>query len=290
MDGGPATRLRASVSISTKPLWRMRLGRELPRYLLCALSVTGLAASARFAIAPPRPAAATARARTPPQADRAAEGYASLFARRYLTWNAGEPLASQQALAAFVGPGMEANAGLQLPRSGEQRVEWVEVVQEREPEPGERVYTLAVQTVPAGLLYLTVSVVRGSGGGLALGGYPAFVGAPASGPALAPSHLREVGNTALVVVVERALRNYLGASSGELAADLTAGARVSLPAMALSLDSLERLDWSPGGGAVIAVVQAQDPRGAQYTLGYELDVSKEQGRWEISAVQMDPDA
>jgi len=60
--------------------------------------------------------------------------------------------------------------------------------------------------------------------------------------------------------------------------------------MALSLESLQRLDWSPGGGSVIAVVQAQDPRGAQYTLGYELDVSREQGRWEISAVQMDPDA
>ena len=290
MDGRPATPLRASVSVRAKPLWRMRLGRELPRYLLCALSVTGLAASARFAIAPPRPATAPARARTPSPPDRAAEGYASLFARRYLTWNAGEPLASQQALAAFVGPGMEANAGLQLPRSGEQRVEWVEVVQEREPEPGEHVYTLAAQTVPAGLLYLTVSVVRQSGGGLALGGYPAFVGAPASGPAVAPSHLREVGDTALAVVVERALRNYLSASSGELAADLTAGARVSLPAIALSLESLQHLDWSPGGGSVIAVVQAQDPRGAQYTLGYELDVSREQGRWEISAVQMDPDA
>jgi len=290
MDGSPATRLRASVSVSPKPLWRMRVGRELPRYLLCALSVTGLAASARFAIAPPRPAAATARARTPPPPDRAAEGYASLFARRYLTWNAGEPQANQQALAAFVGPGMEANAGLQLPRNGEQRVEWAEVVQEREPEPGEHVYTLAVQTDTAGLLYLTVNVVRRSDGSLALGGYPAFVGAPASGPALAPSHLREVGDRALAIVAERALRNYLSSSPGELAADLTGGAHVSLPAMALSLESLQRLDWSPGGGSVIAVVQAQDPRGAQYTLGYELDVSREQGRWEISAVQMDPDA
>jgi len=56
------------------------------------------------------------------------------------------------------------------------------------------------------------------------------------------------------------------------------------------LDSMQRLDWSPGGGAVIALVQAQDGRGAQYTLAYELDVTREQGRWEVSAVQMDPDA
>jgi len=290
MDGRAATRMRSSVTVSARPLWRMRLGRELPRYLLCALSVTGLAASARFAIAPPQATTATARVRSPPPPDRAAEGYASLFARRYLTWNAGEPQANQQALAAFAGPGMEANAGLQLPRSGEQRVEWVEVVQQREPEPGDHVYTLAAQTDTAGLLYLTVSVVRRSDGSLALGGYPAFVGAPASGPALAPADLREVGESALAIVVERALRNYLSASSGELAADLTGGARVSLPAMALSLQSLQRLDWSPGGGSVIAVVQAQDRRGTQYTLGYELDVVRAQGRWEISAVQVDPDA
>jgi hypothetical protein len=290
MDGHPATRTRAGVTVSAMPLWRMRVAREFPRYLVCALSVAGLAASARFAIAPPRPTAAAARVRSPPPPDRAAEGYASLFARRYLTWNAGEPQANQQALAGFVGPGMEANAGLQLPRSGEQRVEWVEVVQQREPEPGEHVYTLAVQTDAAGLLYLTVTVLRRSDGSLALGGYPAFVGAPASGPAPAPTALREVGDSALAIVVERALRNYLSASSGELAADLTGGARVSLPAMALSLESLQRLDWSPGGGSVTAVVQAQDRRGTQYTLGYELDVVREQGRWEISAVQVDPDA
>ncbi len=71
---------------------------------------------------------------------------------------------------------MEPAAGLQLPPSGEQRVEWDEVVQEREPAAGEHVYTLAAQTDTAGLLYLTVSVIRLSDGSLALAGYPAFVG------------------------------------------------------------------------------------------------------------------
>jgi hypothetical protein len=41
---------------------------------------------------------------------------------------------------------------------------------------------------------------------------------------------------------------------------------------------------------VIATVQAQDGRGVRYTLAYELDVRTSQGRWEISAVQTDPDA
>jgi hypothetical protein len=38
------------------------------------------------------------------------------------------------------------------------------------------------------------------------------------------------------------------------------------------------------------VVRAEDGRGVQYTLAYELDVTVAGGRWEVSAVQMDPDA
>lgn len=282
--------MRATVTIATHALWRIRLARELPRYLLCTVSVVGLVASARFAIAPPKPASAAAAVREPAQSDPAAEGYAALFARRYLTWNAAEPQASVHALEPFLGPGMEPDAGLELPASGEQRVEWAEVVQAREPAPGEHIYTVAAQTDTAGLLYLTVAVARTADGGLALAGYPAFVGAPAAGPAQTAGHLREVGDPALATVVQRALRNYLAASSSELEADLASGARVSLPGLPLSLESLQHLDWAPEGSSVLATVQAQDQRGVQYTLAYELDVIREQGRWEVSAVQMDPDA
>jgi len=280
---------RPRVTIATSPLWRIRLTRELPRYLLCALSVSGLVASARFAIAPPRPMAPAAAVRSPSPPDLAAEGYASLFARRYLTWNAAEPEASQRSLAALVGPGMEGHAGLRLPQSGEQRVEWVEVVQERESAPGEHVYTVAAQTDTAGLVYMTVSVGRRIDGSLAVEGYPAFVGAPASSPAQAPPRLPEVADPALATVVERALRNYLAASANELAADLTRDARVSVPAIALSLLSVQRVDWLPDRRSVSAVVQAQDRRGAQYALEYELEVTPAQGRWEVAAIQMDPD-
>ena len=95
---------------------------------------------------------------------------------------------------------------------------------------------------------------------------------------------------ALSTVVERALRNYLAGSPSELAADLAPGARVSLPGIELALQSLQSLQWAPGAGAVLALVQAQDQRGASYTLAYELDVLRAQGRWEVSAIQMDPDA
>jgi hypothetical protein len=282
--------MRATVKVTSRPLWRIRLMRELPRYLLCLVSLAGLAASARFAIAPPVPDLRAAAVREPPPPDPAAEAYAALFARRYLTWNAAEPQGSIRSLEPFLGPGMESGAGLELPASGEQRVEWAEVVQAREPAPAEHVYTVAAQTDTAGLVYLTVPVMRVSDGELALAGYPAFVGAPAAGPAQTPAHLHEVDEPGLATVVQRALRNYLAASAGELAADLSSGALVSLPSMPLSLDSMQRLAWAPEGSAVLATVQAHDARGAQYTLAYELNVVREQGRWEVSAVQVDPDA
>ena len=53
---------------------------------------------------------------------------------------------------------------------------------------------------------------------------------------------------------------------------------------------MQRLDWAAGPGAVLAVVQAAGRARRQYTLAYELDVARKQGRWEVSAMQMDPDA
>ena len=88
--------------------------------------------------------------------------------------------------------------------------------------------------------------------------------------------------------MERALRNYLAGSSSELAADLTASARVSAPPLTLALDAVQQLKWLPGGGSVFAVVAASDRRGVRYTLTYELDVVAVAGRWEVAAIQTDP--
>jgi hypothetical protein len=291
---------RAEVRIGTRPLWRIRAAREWPRYLMSVLACAGIAASARFAIDPPRTATPRVAAAGPAPPDQAAEGYAVQFARDYLTWDAADPQVREGALAAFAGPGIDPGAGLQPPSSGEQRVEWAEVVQTRELTPvhrggpGEHIYTVAAQTDDMGLQYLTVPVVHTAEGSLALGGYPAFVGAPASGPAQAQGQGQgsEVKEPALATVVGRALRNYLSASSSDLAADLTSNAHVSLPAAPLSLEAVQRLVWAAGAGAgtVLAVLQANDARGARYTLAYELDVARVQGRWEVSAIQMDPDS
>ncbi len=281
----------ATVTIARRPLWRIRLARGLPRYVVYMLALAGALASGRFALDPPRAALPAALLRRPAAEDLAAEGFATLFARAYLTWEAQHTEAREHALAPFVGSGIDADAGLQPPAGGEQRVQWTQVVQQRSPLAGEIVYTVAADTDTAGLLYLTVSILRKPGGELALTGYPAFVGPPASGPAQtgADGRLREVSDPALSTVVVRALRNYLAGSPSELAADLAPGARVSLPGIELALQSLQSLQWAPGAGAVLALVQAQDQRGASYTLAYELDVLHPQGRWEISAIQTDPD-
>jgi hypothetical protein len=285
----PSAPRHATVTVTSRPLWRIRVRRELPRYLLQALAVAGLLASARFAIAPPRPVIQRVSAPSASLRDLGAEGFASLFARRYLTWDSRDLEAHSLALAPFAGSWMEADGGLQPPAGGEQKVQWTEVVQARATAPGKHVYTVAAQTDSSGLLYLSVSVIRGTDGKLALVGYPAFVGAPASAPAESPGRLREVEEPALTTMVTRALRNYLARAESELAADLTASAHVSLPGLTLALQSVHSLDWSPDGRSVLAVVQAQDERGTQYTLGYELDVVSDAGRWEISAIQMDPD-
>jgi hypothetical protein len=287
-DALPGTRRAASVQIATRPLWRLRLVDRLPRCLLYATCALGLLASARFAIAPPRTVSTVIDNTGRAQPDLAARGYAVLFARRYLAWNAAAPQPSEEPLASMAGSAIEPDAGLSLPPDGSQRVLWAEVVQERTPSSGRHVYTVAAQTDASGLVYMTVTVARDAEGRVALAGYPAFVGAPLSAAAQPARAGVEVADPALDTVVERALRNYLAGSQQELAADLADGTQVALPTLHLTLESMQRLVWSPDRRSVVALVDAQDERGARYTLGYEADVEQLHGRWEIAAIQTNP--
>lgn len=298
---------RAAVSVTPRPLWRLRLRRELPRHLLHILAVFGLVASARFAIAPPRPLIMRASSGSSAQAGHAAEGFAALFARRYLTWDSADPEAHRVTLAPYLGPEMEPEAGFQPPQTGSQRVDWTQVVQ-AQPDgtggadagggtsgaahagegggTGGGRYTVAVQTDASGLVYLSVSVTRTPGGALALSGYPAFVGPPPTATAPAPAQLSEVRDSALSTVVQRALRNYLAGAESELAADVLPGASIPLPAAPLALESLDTLDWEPDGSSLLALVHARDRAGARYALAYRLAVVAAGGRWEISAIEV----
>jgi hypothetical protein len=264
----------------------LRLRRELPRYLLTAVAAWGIAASARYAIAPPRARVVAARPATL-EPDSAAAGYAVLFVRRFLSWQRGASEQTSEALGAFASAGLEAAATVTPPAGGQQRVVWAEAVQVREASAGVRVYTVAAELEPPQLVYVAVPVERAAAG-LRLCGYPAFVGPPQQAPSTPGAQLSEVADEALVAVVVRALHNYLEGAAGELAADLAAGARVSLPLVPLTLDSVQHVGWASGHGSVVAVVRAHDTRGARYTLAYELDVERLQGRWEVGAVEIDP--
>lgn len=282
----PKASARPAVSVTPRPLWRLRLRRELTRHLLHAVAALGLLASARFAIDPPARVLVHASAPGSTLLDRAAEGFAEVFARRYLSWDAAEPEAHRQALAPYLGPEMEAEAGFQPPQVGSQHVLWTQVVQARPDASGGR-YTVAAQTDASGLLYLSVAVTRVAGGALALSGYPAFVGPPPTAPAPAAERLGEAQDASLSTVVTRALRNYLAGAGSELAADLAPGAQAPPPASPLALESLDSLAWEADGRSLLALVHAHDRAGGRYALAYRLAVAAVAGRWEISAIEVD---
>ncbi len=270
-------------------MWLLRLGRRGGRLLVALVAVSGCAAAARAAIAPPR--ASAPRPTAVAVEDLGAEGFAALFARRYLTWDAADPTVHERGLSAFTGSGIDPDAGVVPPTGVSEQVQWAEVVQSRSGPAGERVYTVAVDTDAAGLEYLAVPVVRVAGGRLALGGYPAFVGPPAARPFVdATASLPQVADPGLEVVVTRALRNYLAGAGSNLAADLTPAANVSPPAQPLVLDQVTEMRWSSADGSVLAQIVANDGRGTQYSLAYELAVAHEQARWEVSAIEIDPDS
>lgn len=270
------------MTIQARPLWRLRLAQRLPRWLLGLVATAGLLASARYAIDPPRPVLA-ARGQSGP--DLAAEGFASLFAREYLSWSGGDLEARRESLEPFIGTSLAAEAGMQMPARGSQRVLWAEVVQESEPRPALHVYTVAADADPGGLVYLAVSVLHRRGDPLRLAGYPAFVGAPAAGAA-EPVALEggEVEDHGLATVVSRALRNYLAPSPSELAADLVPGAQVSTPRLHLTIERVQSLVWG-SDRVVVAVVDVRGEREAHYTLAYEVKVERVSGRWEVAAIE-----
>lgn len=284
--GGDAPRAR--VIVTPRSLRSLRVSMQLTRWIVYAVALAGIAATVRFAVAPPQPR--PARSEPAARADAAAQGYATLFARRYLTWDASRPDAYAAGLSSFLGDAVDATAGQRLPTSGSQSVEWAQVVQSRPIAARASAYTVAAQTDTGGLVYLSIEVARDASGALTLAGYPAFVGAPASDPArtLTRDNAGDVSEPALIGVVTRTLRNYLAGSGSNLAADLTAGARVTLPATRLVLRQLTALQWRPDRSGVIATVVADDARGAGYTLAYEIDVQAAAGRWEVAAIQTDP--
>ena len=259
---------------------RARVPKILAAVLVCLLSVTGLRV---ILSGPPQPA--PARTISAPTSDQGAASFAEAFARAYLTWDAERPDAREQALAPFLGSGLDTDGGVE-PADGEsQSVSWTAVLGERR-EGDRRLVTVMAQTT-GGPTYVSVPIARDRRGFLSIAGYPALVGPPAVQDGQSQASEDEVEDGELQTVVTRALTNYLAASQRNLLADLAPDAVVSLPGSAMKVSRVDEFTWVQPGRRVAALVEALDSRGTAWTLRYELDVLK-RDRWYVQSLQVNP--
>jgi hypothetical protein len=253
------------------------------RWVLYAVALCGILATARNAIAPPRQRLVVevgARA-----SDPGAQWFALRFVRAYLTWS-GDLSGHERGLAPFLGSADDPDAGLTPVAGSAEQVRWLAIAGERDHADGERDYTVAADTGNGTVRYVEVAVSRGADGSEVLAHYPAFVAGPtpARASGLDGAALPTVTDRAVVAVLDRVLRNYVGSSDQNLAADLAPGAVVAPIAPGLSLRAVQRLVVERSG-AVLATVIAGDAGGDAFTLAYEVSVTELAGRWEIARIE-----
>jgi len=270
-------------------LRRLRLAAAAGRFVLCGLAFAGLAASARFLVAPPRPIVRTVAAA--PE-DRAAQAAATAFARAYLTLDGQRPDDARAALGTMTGDEGAALVAPDVPALVRQRVHWVDVVSDRIVAGRTHAVVVAADTDRQGVVHLAIELERRRDGTLRIVGAPALVGGPVLAAARdEPDGGRvEVADAALTDVCRRALENYLAGNARNLAADLAVSASVSLPDVPLRLERMESLRWTVDRRSVAATVQASDRDGVRYRLRYALDVVRDGARWLVRALATDPDA
>jgi hypothetical protein len=251
-----------------------RLRARAPRYAFLA-AVALLCLAGLHSILSPAATSAPAEAPGPPL-DYAEQSFALAFSQAYLTYDAARPEEREEALEPFAASGFEVGVGFTPPQAGSQGVQWADVAQVQRPLAGGVIITVAAKlTTAAKPVYLSVPVNRGGGGAIYLAAYPSFVGPPlTSAPPASQEGGEPVQEGEVSALVKRALANYLAGDAENLSADLADAATVTLPTNPLRLEGVDQLDWvrGNGGGAVLATVDATDPRGGDYTLRYEVGV------------------
>lgn len=274
----------ARETVSLRQLrWRAGYNRHLATVVLLVLCALGVWRTAN------PPARVVVRERASDRLDLPAAAYAERFARAFLSFSSTDPLTRERALAEFDGRSAGATSeGYLAGGRGTRRVTQTQVVQAVAVPQGER-YVVGADTVPDGRMYLAVTVARDPGGALRVVGFPALVGAPLQGSAAPDPGGLEVDDDAVSAVVTRALRNYLAGRVGDLPADLTPEAVISVPAQTLRLLRVSELRWEQGvPDSVLATVEAADEHGSQLTLTYELALSRASSRWFVAGIHTNP--
>ena len=275
MEAGSAQpEIGGSVAITRERLdarwarWRSRLPRFALMGAVLILSLVGL----RDLIAPPQPVRGGGREAAP---DAAADDFALQFARAYLSYDAAKPERRERTLAAFLPSNFDPDGGFS-PAEGSQSVLWAEVASNQPALAGGRVITVAAQTSSqAQPVYLAITVRHDAGRPLELVDYPSFVGAPSVVREPRTVERGSVEGPAVVEVASRVVRNYLAGQVENLDADLTPAAVVTVPTIALQVESVDQVVWTgqgPDSGAVLVTVTALDGAGGTYRLTYELGV------------------
>jgi hypothetical protein len=149
------------------------------------------------------------------------------------------------------------------------------------------VVTVAVDD-GAAMSYLAVTVGRDRGGRLFVTGAPALVGPPATATGASSDAEVEVDDSVLRDVVGRVVRHYVSGDRADLAADLDAGAKVTLPSDRLQVADVLATTWVTRPARVAVTVTARGAGGLLLTLRYELGVVLHGGRWLVSSVHVNP--
>lgn len=235
------------------------------------------------------PARVVVRERPAAGVDLALSVYAARYAKAYLSFSATDPQARTRALSEFGGGHGDPTGEGDLPGTrGARRAQGAEVVQAAGVPQGTR-FTVGVDTIPDGRIYLAVTATRDQSGALRIVGLPAVVGGPLQAAPLPDPGGREVTASDVQEVVTRALRNYLAGRVSDLPADLTPEAVISVPAQALRLERVSELRWEPRiPDSVLATVTAADPHGARLSLTYELALHRSPERWFVAAIHTNP--
>lgn len=271
--------------MSTTSASAIRARAAAPRVAGAVVAVLLALAGLRAIVFPPRPRVLITRARADSSADPAeGDAFAQAFTRAYLTFDNRDVAAHDRAVDGFLAPGTELDGSVQ-PSSGQtQRVAWTAVAAHTaDPsEGGQMVVVAAAIDGDAQLRYLGVPVSSGSDGALAVNGPPALVSPPPRDERPAPAPGDEVNDDGLRTVALRGLAAYLRASAGDLAADLSPGARVTVPAAPMTLTDTQDVT-SAGPGAVAVLATVRDSAGATYELRYRLRMERRE-RWFITAI------
>lgn len=219
--------------------------------------------------------------------DDEARAFAVEFARAYLSYSAGDPNRSADAVRAFVTPELADSVVPQFAKDARaQSVAAVAVARSVVVDARHALITVAVD----GGRYLTVPVARDGAGGLVVYDLPSFAAPPArarvSAPAVDP--LADPEGDAIVDVVGRFLKAFLAGDAREMSYFVPSGVRIDALGRRHELVgqvSVARL--SPASGRsreVLATARARDAAGgATYTQRFRLRLVR-RDRWLVAGL------